>query len=63
MNCETADVVLPDTLSPCSVEEMAVLRNSYDPLASCNDYGISTFMNVKSQHVCSKELTHEQTIK
>ena len=45
--CETAHVVLPDTLSPCSDEEMVVLRNSYDPLASCNDYGISTFMNVK----------------
>ena len=41
------DVMVPETTCPCSDEEMAILRDYYDPLASCDDYGVSTYLNVK----------------
>ena len=45
---ETVDVQVPETMSPCSDEEMEILRGSYDSLACCDDYGISTYIHVKN---------------
>eukprot|EP00731_Ephydatia_muelleri_P032633 Em0024g177a len=50
--CEGHDiesVEVPETDCPCSDHDMviATLRENFDPLCPCDDYGISSYLNVK----------------
>ena len=45
---ETKELELPETRCPCSDEVLAMLRDNYDPLACCDDYGNSKFLDIRN---------------
>ena len=44
---ETEEIELSETRCPCSGGELAMLRDNYDRLACCDDYGITAFLDIR----------------